>query len=35
MEVIEHTSIPMLIFFGEIENKIDPVQGAEAYKNAL
>ena len=32
---IEHTTIPMLVFFGELDKNIDPVQGAEAYKNAL
>lgn len=35
MESIEHASIPMLVFFGELDKNIDPVQGAEAYENAL
>ena len=35
MEVIEHTTIPMLVFFGELDKNIDPVQGAEAYGAAL
>jgi pimeloyl-ACP methyl ester carboxylesterase len=35
MEVIEHTTIPMLVFFGELDKNIDPVQGAEAYESAL
>jgi hypothetical protein len=35
MDVIEHTTIPMLIFFGELDKNIDPVQGAEAYEAAL
>jgi pimeloyl-ACP methyl ester carboxylesterase len=35
MEVIEHTTIPMLVFFGELDKNIDPVQGAEAYEVAL
>jgi pimeloyl-ACP methyl ester carboxylesterase len=35
MEVIKHTTIPMLIFFGELDKNIDPVQGAEAYEAAL
>jgi pimeloyl-ACP methyl ester carboxylesterase len=35
MEVIEHTTIPMLVFFGELDKNIDPVQGAEAYEAAL
>jgi pimeloyl-ACP methyl ester carboxylesterase len=35
MEVIEDTTIPMLVFFGELDKNIDPVQGAEAYEAAL
>jgi len=35
MEIIEHTTIPMLVFFGELDKNIDPVQGAEAYEAAL
>jgi pimeloyl-ACP methyl ester carboxylesterase len=35
MEVIEHTTIPTLVFFGELDRNIDPVQGAEAYEAAL
>ena len=35
MEVIEHTTIPMLVFFGELDKNIDPVQGVEAYEAAL
>jgi hypothetical protein len=35
MEVIEHTTIPMLVHFGELDKNIDPVQGALAYKEAL
>jgi pimeloyl-ACP methyl ester carboxylesterase len=35
MEVIEHTTIPVLVFFGELDKNIDPVQGAEAYEAAL
>jgi pimeloyl-ACP methyl ester carboxylesterase len=35
MEVIEHTTIPMLVFYGELDKNIDPVQGAEAYEAAL
>jgi pimeloyl-ACP methyl ester carboxylesterase len=35
MEVIEHTTIPMLVFFGELDKNIDPVQGAKAYEAAL
>jgi hypothetical protein len=35
MDVIEHTTIPMLVFFGELDKNIDPVQGAEAYEEAL
>jgi pimeloyl-ACP methyl ester carboxylesterase len=35
MEVIEHTTIPVLAFFGELDKNIDPVQGAEAYEAAL
>jgi hypothetical protein len=35
MEIIEHTTIPMLVFLGELDKNIDPVQGAEAYEAAL
>ncbi|KPJ88330.1 MAG: hypothetical protein AMJ53_17010 [Gammaproteobacteria bacterium SG8_11] len=35
IEVIEHTTIPMLVFYGELDKNIDPVQGAEAYEAAL
>jgi pimeloyl-ACP methyl ester carboxylesterase len=35
MEVIEHTTIPVLALYGELDKNIDPVQGAEAYKAAL
>jgi pimeloyl-ACP methyl ester carboxylesterase len=35
MDVIEHTTIPMLVFFGELDKNIDPVQGVEAYEAAL
>jgi hypothetical protein len=32
---IEHTTMPMLVFFGELDKNIDPVQGAQAYETAL
>jgi pimeloyl-ACP methyl ester carboxylesterase len=35
MDVIEHTTIPVLVFFGEFDKDVDPVQGAEAYEAAL
>jgi pimeloyl-ACP methyl ester carboxylesterase len=35
MDVIEHTTIPVLAFFGELDKNIDPVQGAQAYEAAL
>jgi pimeloyl-ACP methyl ester carboxylesterase len=35
MQVIEHTTIPVLAFFGELDKNIDPVQGAEAYEATL
>ncbi|KPK85554.1 MAG: hypothetical protein AMS27_07015 [Bacteroides sp. SM23_62_1] len=35
MDVIEKTTIPLLVFFGELDKNIDPVQGAQAYKEAL
>ena len=35
MDIIEHTTIPMLVFFGELDKNIDPVQGVEAYEAAL
>jgi pimeloyl-ACP methyl ester carboxylesterase len=35
MQVIEKTTIPMLVHFGELDKNIDPVQGAKAYNAAL
>jgi pimeloyl-ACP methyl ester carboxylesterase len=35
MEVIKHTTIPVLAIFGEWDRIVDPVQGAEAYEDAL
>jgi pimeloyl-ACP methyl ester carboxylesterase len=35
IDVIEHATIPMLVFFGELDKNVDPVQGAEAYEVAL
>ena len=35
MEVIQRTTIPVLVFFGELDKNIDPVQGAQAYQTAL
>nr|NQU94506.1 hypothetical protein [Bacteroidota bacterium] len=33
--VIEKTSIPTLVFFGELDKNVDPVQGMKAYRRAL
>ena len=35
MEILAHSTIPVLAFFGELDKNIDPVQGAEAYQAAL
>ena len=35
MQVIEKTTIPVLAFFGAKDTQIDPVQGAQAYREAL
>ena len=35
MDIIEHTTIPVLAIYGEKDTIIDPVQGAEAYEAAL
>jgi hypothetical protein len=35
MDIIEHTTIPVLAVFGEWDRIVDPVQGAEAYEVAL
>jgi pimeloyl-ACP methyl ester carboxylesterase len=35
MDVVQNTTIPMLVFFGELDKNIDPVQGAQAYEAAL
>jgi fermentation-respiration switch protein FrsA (DUF1100 family) len=34
MDVIKHTTIPVLAVFGELDKNVDPVQGAEAYEAA-
>jgi pimeloyl-ACP methyl ester carboxylesterase len=34
-EIINHITIPVLAFYGDIDKNIDPVQGAEAYQIAL
>jgi pimeloyl-ACP methyl ester carboxylesterase len=33
--VIEQTTIPVLAFFGEKDTQVDPIQGAQAYQEAL
>lgn len=33
--VIDHTTIPVLAVFGEMDRYVDPVQGATAYEEAL
>jgi pimeloyl-ACP methyl ester carboxylesterase len=35
MDIIVHTTIPVLAIFGEWDRIVDPVQGAEAYEVAL
>lgn len=35
MSVIDHTTIPVLAVFGEMDRFVDPVQGAAAYERAL
>jgi pimeloyl-ACP methyl ester carboxylesterase len=35
MEVIEQTTIPVLAFFGEKDTQVDPIQGTQAYREAL
>ena len=35
IEVIEQTTIPVLAFFGEKDTQVDPIQGAQAYREAL
>jgi pimeloyl-ACP methyl ester carboxylesterase len=35
MQVIEQTTIPVLAFFGEKDTQVDPVQGVQAYREAL
>lgn len=35
MDIIEHTTIPVLAVFGEMAKNVDPVQGAAAYETAL
>jgi len=35
IEVIEQATIPVLAFFGEKDTQVDPIQGAQAYREAL
>jgi dipeptidyl aminopeptidase/acylaminoacyl peptidase len=35
MDIIKHTTIHTLVFFGELDKNVDPVQGAQAYETAL
>jgi pimeloyl-ACP methyl ester carboxylesterase len=35
IEVIEQITIPVLAFFGEKDTQVDPIQGAQAYREAL
>jgi pimeloyl-ACP methyl ester carboxylesterase len=35
IQVIEHVTIPVLAFFGELDTQADPIQGAQAYLEAL
>jgi len=35
IQVIEKTTIPVLAFFGKKDTQIDPIQGAQAYREAL
>jgi pimeloyl-ACP methyl ester carboxylesterase len=35
IDVIEHVTIPVLAFFGERDTQVDPIQGAQAYREAL
>jgi pimeloyl-ACP methyl ester carboxylesterase len=33
--IIEKITIPVLVFFGELDTQVDPIQGVEAYTKAL
>ena len=35
MEIIEQITIPMLVFFGEKDTQVDPIQGTQAFQEAL
>jgi pimeloyl-ACP methyl ester carboxylesterase len=35
MPIIEKVTFPVLVFFGEKDTQVDPIQGVEAYKKAL
>jgi len=35
MDVMKSIDIPVLVFYGELDRNIDPVQGASAYQQAL
>jgi len=35
MVIIEKVTIPALVFFGEKDTQVDPIQGVNAYKQAL
>lgn len=35
IDIIRHTTIPMLILYGELDKNVDPIQGSETYELAL
>jgi dipeptidyl aminopeptidase/acylaminoacyl peptidase len=35
IDIIEKTTIPVLVFFGEKDTQVDPIQGVSSYKKAL
>lgn len=35
IEIVEQTKIPVLAFFGEKDTQVDPIQGVQAYREAL
>lgn len=35
VEIIKNTAVPALVFFGELDKNVDPIQGASAYRAAI
>jgi fermentation-respiration switch protein FrsA (DUF1100 family) len=35
MDIADRTTIPVLVFYGELDKNVDPIQGLAAYRTSL